>query len=522
MAISFSVLGALVVLFVWNRLPVEVVAIGAALTLYATGVLELDEALGGFGDAAVIFIATLFVISESLDATGVTAWAGQRMIDLVGTDRTRLTVVVMTLCAALTALISVNGAVAALLPMVAVLAVRLGRQPSKLLMPLAFAAHAGSLLALTGTPVNVLISEAAEDAGASSFGYFDFALVGVPLLAGTIAIVVVFGERLLPDRQPVTVPTDLSSHPELLLAEYTIHESAFDDGRPETLVDREHGVAEFVVRPRSEAVGMTVSPGMVTSSGDLVVLAVERKGADQGPGDTILAPGDTVLLQGPWAALEQTDPDVVAVDDPAAVRRQAVPLGAGAKRAVVVLAAMVVALATGAIPAVVVGLLAALALVVSGVMTIDHAYRSINWTTVVLVGAMIAMSRAMQVSGAAEEVATQLVDHLGGSSPYLLCAGLFVVTAIFGQLISNMATALIVIPIGLSAATAIDVSPLPVLMGINVAAAAALLTPVATPVNLMIMRPAGYRFGDYWKLGLPLLAWFFVISVFLVPVFWSF
>ena len=83
MAISFTVLGALVVLFVWNRFPVEIVAIGAALTLYATGVLTLDQAISGFGDASVVFIATLFVISEGLDATGVTTWAGQQMISRV-------------------------------------------------------------------------------------------------------------------------------------------------------------------------------------------------------------------------------------------------------------------------------------------------------------------------------------------------------------------------------------------------------------------------------------------------------
>jgi di/tricarboxylate transporter len=96
-----------------------------------------------------------------------------------------------------------------------------------------------------------------------------------------------------------------------------------------------------------------------------------------------------------------------------------------------------------------------------------------------------------------------------------------VLTAALGQLISNMATALIVIPIALSAAAEMDVSPEPVLMAVAVSAAAAFLTPVATPANLMVMGPGGYRFGDYWKLGLPLLALFGVVAVVLVPVFWS-
>jgi len=97
-----------------------------------------------------------------------------------------------------------------------------------------------------------------------------------------------------------------------------------------------------------------------------------------------------------------------------------------------------------------------------------------------------------------------------------------VLTAVLGQLISNMATALIVIPIALEAARDLDVSARPVLMCVTVTAAAALITPVATPANLMVMGPGGYRFSDYWKLGLPMLVLFGVVAVLLVPVFWPF
>ena len=192
-AITSVIIGAVVVLFVWNRIPVVLVALGTALALYATGVLTLGESLAGLGDPAVIFIASLFVVSAGLDATGVTAWAGQLLIAKAGESRTRLLVLIMVLVALLTALISVNGAVAALLPVVVVMAIRLGRSTSQLLMPLVFAAHAGSMLALTGTPVNVLVLEAAVDAGVGPFGYFEFALVGIPLLLGTMAIILLLG-----------------------------------------------------------------------------------------------------------------------------------------------------------------------------------------------------------------------------------------------------------------------------------------------------------------------------------------
>jgi Na+/H+ antiporter NhaD/arsenite permease-like protein len=169
----------------------------------------------------VIFIASLFVVSEALDATGVTTWVGQRLIAATRGRRERLVVALLAFAALLTALITPNGSVAALLPMAAVIAIRLDVAPSKLLIPLAFAAHAGSLLVLTGSPVNVLVSQAAEDADAGSFGFFEFALVGVPLVLGTLALVLAFGPRLLPERRPRSLPADLSSHARTLLDQYS-------------------------------------------------------------------------------------------------------------------------------------------------------------------------------------------------------------------------------------------------------------------------------------------------------------
>ena len=111
--ITFLVLGAVVLLFVSNLVPVEIVALATALSLWATDVLTIEQALAGFGDPSVLFIAALFVVSEGLDATGVTAWAGQQLVARGGTSRSRIIVLMMLLCALLTAAISVNGAVAA-------------------------------------------------------------------------------------------------------------------------------------------------------------------------------------------------------------------------------------------------------------------------------------------------------------------------------------------------------------------------------------------------------------------------
>ena len=157
----------------------------------------------------------------------------------------RLLLFTMLLSAGLTALIGLNGAVAALLPMTIVMAMRRSLQPSRLLMPLAFAGSAGSLLLLTGSPVNVVISDAANNAGVGAFGFAEFAIVGVPVVIGTLAIVLLFGDRLVPQRTSEVLPPDLSEHARTLVEHYSIenvvHERVTDDsdliGQPRIGVD---------------------------------------------------------------------------------------------------------------------------------------------------------------------------------------------------------------------------------------------------------------------------------------------
>lgn len=505
-----------VIAFVSNRVPIGVVAIGVALALFFTGVLTLPQALAGFGDPTVLFIAGLFVVSEALDGTGVTAWAGQKVIGRAGTKRTTLLVVIALLVAGLTALISINGAVAALLPLVVVVAARAGIASSKLLMPLAFAASAGSLLLLTGTPVNIIVSEFAASAGGREFGFFEFALVGIPVLLGTVAILLV-GGALVPERKGALMPLDLVRHARLLRQQYSL---TLDTG---VLLGPETGVTEVVVAPRSPLIGKRVCAGMTTPDGDLVVLAA-RRGDEQLKGtEFVVQAGDALLLQGAWDDLSRktSQPGVLAVDDPAQLRRS-VPLGKGAKRAIGILLAMILLLATGLVPPAVAALLAACALVLTRTVTVTQAYHSISWTTIVLIAGMIPLSTAFISTGTADLVANWMLSFLGDAGPHAALLALCGLTVVLGQLISNTATVLIVAPIAISVAQSLDLSVQPFMMALTVAGAAAFLTPIATPANLMVMEPAGYRFGDYWKLGLPLALFFLVVAVWYVPLVWPF
>lgn len=512
---TVTVLVVAIIAFLSNRISPPLIALGVALALYLTGATTFEQTLAGFGDPIVIYLAGLFVVSESLDSTGVTAWAGQQLTRRVGEGRSSVLVALMLLSAVLTAFISVNGAVAALLPVGVMLATRTGVPPSQMLIPLAFAAHAGSMLTMLGTPINVLVSELAVDAGARPFGFFEFALVGLPMLIGVILLTLTLGPKVLPHRFPDNAPRDLGDYAETLAA-------AHDLRRGETDLSYETGVVEIVIPPRSDFLGDDVHPGMRTESGDLIITSVQRRGKPVEHAQ--LEVGDVLVLRGAWEALghKTRHAGVLGVEDPDQIRRQSVKLGPRSVISVAVLAAMCLVLALELLPPAIAVMIAAGILVLCRVVSVEAAQRSISLTVLVVVAGMIPLSTAIQTSGAASLISEFLVESLGASSPRLLLLCIVVIVLVLGQFLSNLATVLIVAPVAVAIAETAGVSPLPMMMGITVAGAASFLTPVATAGNLMVQEPGAYRFGDYWKLGLPCLLLFGAIATLLVPLIWRF
>jgi di/tricarboxylate transporter len=598
--ITFVMIIVALGLFVWGRIPAVAVAIGVSLALYFTGLLPANRALGGFGDLTVVLIASLFVIAAGLEASGITTWAGQIVIKQAGESRSRLMILIMLLAALFCATISVNATVAALLPLCVVLAVRLNIPTSQLLLPMCFATHGGVMLTLIGAPLNVLASHASEDAGFGPIGFFEFAVAGVPMLIGTMVLILLTYRWLLPHRNGDTLPPDFSAHAQTLVEQYKIEDGmhrmrvrssssyvgaareAIDlkgydglslvgiqdgaSGKPlaratlaegdallisgdaqaaaslatdkhlafraeeekgglaDTLFNRNSGLAEVVIPPRSKLIGQTVFPGMAARDGDIVVLAVQRGGEDVGDGPHKLAVGDHLLLQGTWGALDKhlADPQVLVVDSPDVVRRQAVPLGLGAKEALAILALLVVLLATGWVPGAVAALVCAGLMVLLGVLTVPQAYKGIDWNTCFLVGGMIPLGAAMTETGAARLIADSLIGVLGDAGPRALLGGLFLAALAVTSVISNTATAILFFPIAIATAQEVGVSPMPFIIGVAIGSHGALLTPVATPVNLMVMGPGGYKFSDYTKFGFLLSVWWLLVVILIVPLYWRF
>ena len=596
--IVFAVTVIAVLLFVWNKIPPVVIGVGVSLVLFFAGILSANEALAGFGDPTIVLIAGLFVVAAGLEASGVTAWASKLLVEKSEGSVSRAFILLMLLAALATATISVNGTVASLMPVVIVVAVRLGVPTSQLLIPLCFAAHSATMLTLLGAPLNVLGSQTAKDAGYGGIGFFEFAVAGVPMLIGSMLIMLLTRRFLLPHRNGESLPPDLSAHAQTLVEQYRLEDGlhrlrvrpsspligklwaevdlkaysgvsflgvqkgdarepsqpvtiAEDDvllirgdkaqvgrlageqhlalrsdggGVTETLFNKGSGLAEVVIPARSTLIGQTAFAGMAARDGNLMVLAVQRGGESLGAGLTKLEAGDHLLLQGTWQALDKhlADPQVLVVDSPEVVRKQAVSLGYRAWEAIAVLIALIILLASGWLPAAIAALICAVALVLLRVLTIPQVYKGIDWNTCILIGGMMPLATAMSRTGAAQMIADALIDLVGNAGPRALIACLFVVTVAIGQLMSNTATALVMLPIAAATGIETGISPMPLIIATIMASHAALFTPIATPVNLMVLGPGGYRFGDYWKFGLPIALWWLIVALTIVPLYWRF
>ena len=209
MILTFAILAVAIILFVSGRLRSDLVALMSVLALFLAGVITLEQALSGFGNSTVIMIAALFVVGEGLSRTGVTAWLGEKILAVAGSNKIRLLVVLMIGTALLSAFISNTGTVATLLPAVVAASWRIGSVPSKFLIPLAFSANSGGLLTLTGTPPNIVVAETLVNAGYEPFSYFEYALIGLPLLVCAVLYMVIVDRRLLPSRKADERPTEL-------------------------------------------------------------------------------------------------------------------------------------------------------------------------------------------------------------------------------------------------------------------------------------------------------------------------
>ena len=566
-ALAFAIVGGAVVLFAWGRFRYDVVALGALLTGLALGIVPAKDAFSGFTSDVVVIIATALVVSAAIARSGVIERALGPMLSRLTTPQAQVPALAGA-TALLSMPTKNVGALAILMPIALQIARKTGTSPSSLLMPMSFVSLLGGLVTLVGTSTNIIVSQVREETLGHPFQMFDFAPVGLVLTAIGVAFVSFAWRLLPTRRglagmgeatagavysTETTVPEDwpgrLATIADLKLGEGGVRLSALirkDERRsaplPDTrlhpgdllileaeqealerlfarapLVPAQQGKAigkdeareeirsiEAVVQPGSALVGRSAQRLRLKQQYGVNLLAVGRGGEriQERLRDVRLRAGDILVLQAGEHAL------------PGAVRDLGVlPLAergvrmSGVKRRYLPILILTVAMALVAFkitPVAVAFFGAAVLVVATGGLSMREAYDSLEGQVLVLIGALTPLSEAVRRTGGTDLVASGLAQAVHGAPPLIALGGLMVVAMACSPFLHNAPTVLVLGPIAVALAQRLHLSPDPFLMAVATGAGCDFLTPVGHQCNTLVMGPGGYRFGDYWRLGLPL------------------
>lgn len=290
---------------------------------------------------------------------------------------------------------------------------------------------------------------------------------------------------------------------------------------------QESGIAEIFIMPNSKLINRTISEIQFREEYNVNVLGIQRQNEYRMHDikNAKLHSGDALLIQGTWkdlANLDDRQDDLVLVGQPLkeaakVTLDQKAPIAAG------IMILMVIAMVFELVPSVIAILLAAVAMVVTGCLrNVEEAYTSINWESVVLIGAMLPMATAFQNTGVDTLISGGLVSELGDFGPYALLAGIYFCTSLLTMFISNTATAVLFTPIALKAAIGMGISPYPFLFAVAVAASMCFASPFSTPPNALVMSAGRYTFMDYIKVGLPLQLIMGIVMILVLPLLFPF
>ncbi len=775
-SIVLAILILAVVLFISEKIRPDLIALIIMVALPLAGLVTPAEALSGFSSPAVVTVWAVLILSAALARAGVASMIGSRLLSIAGEGEARLVAIIMLTVAILSSFMNNIGATSLMLPVVVVIARRVGRAPSKLLMPLAFGGLLGGMTTLIGTPPNILVSDALRQAGMAPLKMFDFAPAGIIVTIVGIAYVVLIGRRILPSRDitkemaggdrsdlsavyslkerlfVLRIPAEshldgmsladlrigstlginiiavlrpdhdqMAPGPEAVLhggdrlvvlgqethvKELVGHHLLMYKGQGltmESLLSPDFESAEVRLGAGSTFVGTTLRESDFRRKFGLNVLAIGRGGRIhrtqlgdielsqqdmllvQGPPDRVaalksepdlsvsaaqeaeisalgerlfavqipeesalagktlgmshlgdayglsvlgfirggqthlmptpdqlLAAGDTLLVEGRQESLrglqaqEDLQVEVKSQVDLASLERGDVLLSEvvlsprthivgkslrqirfrdkysmnvvaimragrairsnigmlplqfgdalllfGHRRNLGLLATdpdflvleegsqdpprfekapiAAVIMAVAIIPAMLGWLSIAISLVVGVILmiltrclTMEEAYRAIEWKAIFLIAGMLPLGIAMQTTGAASFLAQSVVQLAGGFGPLAIMSALFVLTALASQAMPNPAVAVLLAPIAIDAASDLRVSPYPLIMAVAISASAAFLSPVGHPANLLVMGPGGYTFRDFTRVGAPLLLAILLVVIVVVPLIWPF
>ncbi|MGC9327251.1 MAG: SLC13 family permease [Candidatus Hinthialibacter sp.] len=582
--LTLAIVLIIVGMLIFTRIAPDVLLVGGVTILLLFQVITPEEALAGMANQGMITVGVLYVVVAGVIETGGLAWIVDRLLGRprsVVNAQMRLMPPVM----ALSSFLNNTPVVAMMIPAVKDWAKQFRLPVSQLLIPLSYASIFGGVCTLIGTSTNLVVYGLLIDNHQRTMGMFDITWVGLP--AGFIAFgyLLLFGRKLLPDRQSAigslndarqyTVEMMVESN--CPLAGKTIEEARLRNlpgmylmeidrngyiipavspqerlhvgdrlvfcGIVESVVDLQkikglkpatdqlfkldappanRCLIEAVASDSCAIIGKSIREGRFRTRYNAVVIAVARNGKRINK-----KIGDIVLQPGDNLLLE-THP---AFFDQQRNSRDfyliskvegSTPIRhERALVAMVILIGMVACAALGVLSMLKAAMLAAGLMLITGCCSANAARRSVDWQVLLVIAASFGLGNALEVTGLAKAIAGNLIA-MGGGNPWISLAIVYFVTTAFTEMITNNAAAVLIFPIAFETALGLGVNIMPFAVAIMLAASASFATPIGYQTNLMVYGPGGYRFSDYIKIGLPLNILYGVVTVILAPLVWGF
>lgn len=582
LAVALVTVGVFVA-FIREWAAPDVIALAALVIVVALGALNADAVVGLFSNSAPITIGAMFVLSASLERTGVMDWLARVFSHLAGKSLLRAIAVLALIVIPLSALANNTPVVVVFLPILMSYSRESGVPASKLLIPLSFLAILGGTTTLLGTSTNILTAGLAADLGQPPFGIFEITGMGLIYAAVGSVYLMLAGPKLLPDRptlssllssedtrsfcsQAVVAPesslvgkrlpeTDFGKSRTIRVFEVIrrgrrVHDVPIDelvlaggdviilkgsardvaaiketgdlsfDKKSEAANDGEVRLVEAIIGPHSPMLGRTIRNLGLRRRYGVVAAALHRRGQNllERFQDIPLEFGDTVLFEGPennLARLRDED-DFLSLNETTQkpLRKSKAPIALACILGVVVLSAM------GIVPIVTAAISAAVIVVLTKCIEPDEAYASIDWPILFMIIGMLGLGKALESTGGAKWVADHLASGLGPMGPLVLLAEVYLLASILTEIVTNNAVAIIMTPIVINIAAALDVNARPFIIAVMFAASASFCTPIGYQTNTYVFGAGGYKFSDFPRIGVPLNLLLFATAIFVIPIFW--
>ena len=582
--ISFLMI-MLVALFIWGKIRYDAVSLIMLSLFVIFGFIPAGEAFSGLGHPAVVTVALVLLISKGLEKSGFISFVGMKIQKIIHSE-TQFILILCLIAAFLSSFMNNIGAMAMLLPITISICQKMEWNPSKFLMPLAFASILGGMNTKIGTPPNIIISELRGEYSSNDFSFFDFAFAGVPVSIIGIIFIMLIGWRLIPIRPINSVRNPLINLDDYLV-EMKVDENSLlidkraydirslldddtsligqideDDKKSEihgnqkiyegqililkinpdyiAEIQKDFGLClnleksiknneiisgiEAIIIPKSRLIGRKYNYFKRLIGGQLSLLGLWRRGLKYRfrLSNEIFKSGDVLLIANRGEAekigerlelaglmpLWQREFDIV--NDTSKIFL-----------AIVIFLLSLSSIIFNFLPIIVAFLLCVLAFASIKLLTGDSIYRHIDWPVVVLLAAMIPIGNTLTEYGITSSISSSLAQYSNVLNVVWILIILMVITMFLSDVINNAATAVIMAPIAANVAIETGQSVDAFLMCVAIGASCAFLSPIGHQCNTLVMGPGNYKFGDYWKLGLPLEILIICISIPIIVFFWT-